>query len=56
MSRMTNSIPEQVKHRRHIDQMRTAEHAKRFSGIERLLMGLRLSALAIRIAGERNDG
>ncbi len=56
MGRMTKSIPEQVKHRRHIDQMRTAEYAKRFSGIERLLMGLRLSSLAIRVAGDRKDG
>ena len=53
---MTKSIPEQVKHRRHLDQLRTAEQAKRYSGIERLLMGLKLSALAIRIAGERKDG
>ncbi|MCK4567551.1 MAG: hypothetical protein KAU48_09605 [Candidatus Thorarchaeota archaeon] len=53
---MTKSIPEQVKHRRHIDQIRTADHVKRFSGIERLMMGLKLSALAIRVAGERKDG
>ncbi|MHA1929247.1 MAG: hypothetical protein ACTSV2_11795 [Candidatus Thorarchaeota archaeon] len=53
---MTSSIPEIVRRRRLKDQLLTADHVKRFSGIERLIMGLKLSALAIRVAGERKDG
>ena len=51
--RMKNSIAEKVKLRRDLDQVRTAIEARRFSGLETLIMGLKLSALAIRIAGER---
>jgi len=50
---MKNSIAEKVKLRRDLDQVRTAIEARRFSGLETLIMGLKLSALAIRIAGER---
>ncbi len=50
---MSKTIAEQVKHRRDIDQVKTAIEARRYSGIETLLMGLKLSALAIRVAGER---
>ena len=50
---MTNSIAEQVKLRRDLDQIRTAEQARRFSGLETLIMGLKLSAMALRIAGEK---
>ena len=50
---MTNSIVVKVKHRRDLDQVRTAIEARRYSGLETLIMGLRLSALALRIAGER---
>jgi hypothetical protein len=50
---MTSSIPEQVKHRRNLDQVRTAIEARRFTGLETLIMGLKLSALALRIAGDR---
>ena len=53
---MIKSIPEQVKLRRDLDQIRIAKHARRFTGLETLLMGLKLSALALRIAGKRNDG
>jgi hypothetical protein len=51
--RMKRSIAEKVKLRRDLDQIRTAMEARRFSGLETLIMGLRLSALAIRIAGEQ---
>jgi len=51
--RMKNSIAEKIKLRRDLDQVRTAIEARRFSGLETLIMGLKLSALAIRIAGER---
>ncbi|MHA2020263.1 MAG: hypothetical protein ACW98J_06990 [Candidatus Thorarchaeota archaeon] len=50
---MMSSIAEKVKHRRDLDQVRTAIEARRYSGLETLIMGLRLSALALRIAGER---
>lgn len=50
---MTGSIAEQVKIRRNRDQIRTAIQAHRFSGIETLIMGLKLSALALRVAGAR---
>jgi len=56
VSKMPESIPEKVKRRRHLDKVRTADHASRFSGTERLLMGLKLSAMAIRVAGDRNNG
>ncbi len=48
---MTSSIAEQVKLRRDHDQIRTAMQARRFTGLETLLMGLKLSALALRVAG-----
>ena len=50
---MTSSIAEQVRLRRDLDQIRTAVQARRFSGLETLLLGLKLSALALRIAGEK---
>ncbi len=50
---MIGSIAEQVKIRRNRDQIRTAIQARRFSGIETLIMGLKLSALALRVAGAR---
>ncbi|MHA2379847.1 MAG: hypothetical protein ACXADS_11275 [Candidatus Thorarchaeota archaeon] len=50
---MTRSIAEQVKNRRDQDQIRTAVQARRFSGLETLLMGLKLSAMALRVAGDR---
>ncbi|MFQ5832983.1 MAG: hypothetical protein ACE5H4_09795 [Candidatus Thorarchaeota archaeon] len=50
---MTSPIAEQVKHRRDLDQIRTAMQARRFSGLETLLMGLELSAMALRVAGDR---
>jgi hypothetical protein len=50
---MPSSIAEQVRLRRDLDQIRTAIEARRFSGLETLIMGLKLSALALRVAGER---
>lgn len=50
---MTSSIAEQVKRRRDLDQVRTAIEARRYTGLETLIMGLKLSALALRIANER---
>ncbi len=50
---MTNAIQDQVKKRRDLAQIKTAKEARRFSGLETLIMGLKLSALALRIAGER---
>jgi hypothetical protein len=50
---MTDSIVEQVKRRRDLDQIRTALMARRFSGLETLLMGLKLSAMALRVAGDK---
>jgi len=50
---MTDSIAGQVKHRRDLDQIRTAIEARKYTGIETLVMGLKLSALALRIAGDR---
>ena len=50
---MTSSIAEHVKRRRDLDQIRTAIEARRYTGLETLVMGLKLSALALRIAGER---
>ena len=51
--RMKSSIADQVKRRRDLDQVRTAIEARRYTGLETLIMGLKLSALALRIAGER---
>ena len=48
---MTSAIAEQVKVRRDFDQIRTAVEARRFSGLETLIMGLKLSAMALRVAG-----
>jgi hypothetical protein len=50
---MKSSIADQVKRRRNLDQVRTAIEARRYTGLETLIMGLKLSALALRIAGER---
>jgi NAD-dependent DNA ligase len=50
---MSQLIAEQVKQQRDLDQILTAIEAKRFSDLETLLMGLNISALALRIAGER---
>ena len=48
---MNDSVAEQVRMRRDLDQIRTAKRARRFSGLRTLMMGLELSALALRIAG-----
>jgi hypothetical protein len=48
---MNGTVAEQVRKRRDIDQIRTARRARHFSGLETLMMGLKLSALALRIAG-----
>ena len=48
---MNGLIAEQVRKRRDLDQIRTAKRARHFSGLETLLLGLKLSALALRIAG-----
>jgi hypothetical protein len=53
---MISSMARQVRKRRDLDQIRSAIYARRFSGEETLLMGLKLSALALRIAGEHWDG
>lgn len=53
---MTSLIAEQARKRRDLNQIQSAIHARRFSGEETLLMGLKLSALALRIAGEHQDG
>ena len=50
---MTSSIAEQVKRRRDLDQVRTAIEARRNTGLETLIIGLKLSAMALRIAGDR---
>ncbi len=50
---METSIADQVKHRRDLDQIRTAIEARKYTGLETLLMGLKLSALALRVAGDR---
>jgi hypothetical protein len=50
---MTSSIANQVKHRRDLDQIRTAIEARKYTGLETLIMGLKLSALALRIAGDK---
>ena len=50
---MTSSIAEDVRRRRDLDQVKTAIEARRYTGLETLIMGLKLSALALRIAGER---
>ena len=50
---MTITIAEQVRRRRDLEQVRTAIEARRYTGLETLIMGLKLSALALRIAGER---
>ncbi len=50
---MTSTIAEQVRHRRDLDQVRTAIEARRYTGLETLIMGLKLSALALRIAGDK---
>jgi hypothetical protein len=50
---MTNSVADQVKHRRDLDQIRTAIEARKYSGLETLIMGLKLSALALRLSGDR---
>ena len=53
---MSSSLPERVRQRRDREQRETARHARRFTGTETLLLGLRLSAMALRIAGDRDDG
>jgi len=50
---MASSIADQVKARRDLDQIRTAIEARKYTGLETLIMGLKLSALALRIAGDR---
>lgn len=50
---MTSSIANQVKHRRDLDQIGTAIEARKYTGLETLIMGLKLSALALRIAGDK---
>ncbi len=50
---MTIPIAEQVRRRRDLEQVRTAIEARRYTGLETLIMGLKLSALALQIAGER---
>lgn len=50
---MSIKIAEQVRRRRDLEQVRTAIEARRYTGLETLIMGLKLSALALRIAGER---
>ena len=53
MNGLTKSVKEQVRLRRDLDQVRTAIEAKRYTGLETLIMGLNLSALALRIAGKK---
>jgi len=50
---MSKSIAEQVKLRRDLDQVKTAIEARRYSGLETLVLGLKLSAMALRVAGVR---
>ena len=50
---MTSSIADQVKHRRDLDQIKTAIEARKYTGLETLIMGLKLSTLALRVAGDR---
>lgn len=50
---MKSSIAEQVRRRRDLDQVRTAIEARRYTGRETLIMGLKLSTMALRIAGGR---
>jgi hypothetical protein len=48
-----NSIKEQVRKRRDEEQIMTAIRARRFTGLETLTMGLKMSNLALKIAGAR---
>jgi hypothetical protein len=50
---MASSIANQVKHRRDLDQIKTAIEARKYTGLDTLIMGLELSALALRLAGGR---
>ncbi|MHA1961518.1 MAG: hypothetical protein ACW99U_14950 [Candidatus Thorarchaeota archaeon] len=45
--------PDEVKIRRDKDQVLTAIRAKRFSGNDTLQMGLNLSNLVLKVAGEK---
>ncbi len=50
------SIKEQVRERRDKDQIATAKRARRFTGEETLILGLKMSNLALKSAGVRKDG
>ena len=48
-----NSVKEQVRERRDREQIMTAIRARRFTGLETLAMGLKMSNLALKLAGSR---
>ncbi len=50
------SVKEQVHKRRDTDQILTAKRARRFTGLETLTLGLKMSNLALQTAGVRKHG
>jgi hypothetical protein len=48
-----NSVKERVRKRRNREQIMTAIRARRFTGLETLAMGLKMSNLALKLAGSR---
>jgi hypothetical protein len=50
------SIRERTRERRERDQIVTAERARRFTGLETLALGIKMSNLALRLAGARDSG
>ncbi|MDF1538802.1 MAG: hypothetical protein P1Q69_07860 [Candidatus Thorarchaeota archaeon] len=50
------SIKEQVQERRDKEQIATAMRARKFTGEETLLLGLKMSNLVLKSAGVRKDG
>lgn len=48
-----NSVKEQVRERRDREQIMTAIRARRFNGLETLALGLKMSNLALKLAGSR---
>jgi hypothetical protein len=48
-----DSVKEQVRKRRDREHIITALRARRFTGLETLILGLKMTNFALKIAGER---
>ncbi|MBD3159901.1 MAG: hypothetical protein GF309_14060 [Candidatus Lokiarchaeota archaeon] len=50
------SVRDSVRERRERDQIKTAKRARHFTGLETLILGIRMSNLALKMAGARDSG